>query len=92
MTNYTAQVELHQAGADDYQQLIRAMKRELFVTGNDLQTSGNLTFKRKASIEIKEVIEAVLSAAASTGRKFSFTVMKDKQAEKKPARDRFAWR
>lgn len=90
MTNYIARVELHQAGAEDYRQLIRAMKQERFVTGKDNSTSGNLTFKRRENIEIKEVIDAVIKAAASTGRKFSFTVMKDKLSGKAAARDRLA--
>lgn len=91
MTTFIASVELHQAGAAEYRQLIRAMKKELFVTGKHPSTSGHLTFKRKAAVEIKEVIEAVLRAAASTGKKFSFTVMKDKRADKKTAGNRLAW-
>ncbi|MDF2188235.1 hypothetical protein [Paraflavitalea sp. CAU 1676] len=92
MKYFTAQVELHQAGADDYRQLIRAMKRELFITGHEEGYTGNLTFKRKATVEIKEVIDAVLRAAASTGRRFSFTVMKDKQATPKEERNRWQLR
>lgn len=82
MTNYTTRIELHQAGAEDYRLLIQAMKKASFIAGKDNPPSGNLTFKRKANIEIKEVIDAVVKAAASTGKKFSFTVMKDKQTDR----------
>lgn len=92
MKYFTAQVELHQAGADDYRQLIRAMKQELFDTGQEGSVTGNLTFRRKATVEIKDVIEGVLRAAASTGRRFSFTVMKDKQASRKEERNRWQLR
>lgn len=82
MTNYTTRVELHQAGADDYRILIQAMKKGSFIADKGNQTSGNLTFKRRANIEIKAVIDAVIKAASSTGKKFSFTVMKDKQTHR----------
>ena len=78
MTNFIASVELQQAGAEDYRQLILAMKKRSFIEDKNNKTSGNLTFRRQAKTEIKEVIDAVLNAAASTGKKFSFTVMKDK--------------
>ncbi|NII26966.1 hypothetical protein HB364_17885 [Pseudoflavitalea sp. X16] len=88
MTNFTTRVELHQASAADYRQLILAMKKESFVTGNDKQTSGILTFKRRANVEIKEVIDAVVRAASTTGKKFSFTVMKDKPIDKPDTKHR----
>lgn len=78
MTHFIASVELQQAGAEDYRQLILAMKKRSFIEDKNNKTSGNLTFRRQAKTEIKEVIDAVLNAAASTGKKFSFTVMKDK--------------
>jgi len=86
MTNFIASVELQQAGAEDYKQLILAMKKRSFIEDKNNKTSGNLTFRRQAKIEIKEVIDAVLNAAASTGKKFSFTVMKDKAADNKANR------
>lgn len=76
MNYFTARVELHQAGAADYRHLIRAMKKELFVPRYEAALSGNITFRRRTAEEIAAVIDAVLRAAASTGRKFSFSVMK----------------
>ncbi|WP_276482751.1 hypothetical protein [Paraflavitalea pollutisoli] len=76
MNYFTARVELHQAGAADYRHLIRAMKKELFIPRNEMAQSGNITFRRRTAGEIREVIDALLRAAASTGRKFSFSVMK----------------
>jgi hypothetical protein len=79
MTNYTTRVELHQAGAEDYRILIQALKKGSFIADKNNPTSGNLTFRRRANVEIKTVIDTVVKAASSTGKKFSFTVMKDKQ-------------
>lgn len=82
MTNFTTHVELQQASAADYRQLILAMKKESFIAEKEQELSGNLTFKRRANLEIKEVIDAVVRAASTTGKKFSFTVMKDKPIDK----------
>lgn len=82
MTNYTTRVELHQASVEDYRLLIQALKKGSFIADKNNPTSGNLTFKRRGNIEIKAVIDAVIKAASSTGKKFSFTVMKDKQTHR----------
>lgn len=91
MTNYTTRVELHQASAEDYRQLIRAMKKEAFITGKDGAVTGPVTFKKRGKVEMREVINAVVKAAASTGRKFSFTVMKDKPADRPEYGRKLAW-
>lgn len=80
MNYFTAQVALHEASVAEYRQLIRAMKKELFVTRIREAHSGYVTFRRKTAEEIAAVIDGVLRAASTTGRKFSFSVMKDKQA------------
>jgi hypothetical protein len=90
MTNFIASVELQQAGAEDYKQLILAMKKKSFIADKNNKASGNLTFRRQANIDIKEVIDMVLNAASSTGRKFSFTVMKDKYADNSGKNKRLA--
>jgi hypothetical protein len=88
MTNYTTRVELHQAVEEDYRQLTLAMKNESFIADKSNKTSGSLTFRRQAGLDIKEVINAVQKAASSTGKKFSFTVMKDKSLDKQENRKR----
>ena len=83
MTNYTTRIELHQAGAEDYRKLNNALKKESFMADKNNKTSGNLTFRLRANMDIKAVIDTVLKAASSTGKKYSFTVMKDKPENSK---------
>lgn len=77
-TSFTTRVELHQANEDDYRLLSNKLKKAAFIAAKGNGNVGNLTFRKKANVEIKEVIDAVINAAAATGKKFSFTVMKDK--------------
>jgi hypothetical protein len=89
MTTFTARVELLNAGPKDYDQLQSEMKKETFAAGNKA-SDGHVEFKCKDKDSIREVIDSVLRAASKTGKKFTFTVMKDKQIEKTETRMRFA--
>jgi hypothetical protein len=77
-TSFTTRVELHQANEDDYRLLNNKLKKAAFIAAKGNGNTGNLTFRKKGNVEIKVVIDAVINAAAATGKKFSFTVMKDK--------------
>ena len=90
MNTFTARVELHNANSDDYTSLYTEMQKESFVAANSANPqAGNVEFKIKNRISINEVIDAVVRAAHKTGRKFSFTVMKDKNLDKLESRMRY---
>jgi hypothetical protein len=90
MTTFTARVELLNAGPKDYDRLQSEMKKETFAAAGNKASDGHVEFKCKDKGSIREAIDAVLRAASKTGKKFTFTVMKDKQIEKAESRMRYA--
>ncbi|WP_207510646.1 hypothetical protein [Longitalea luteola] len=89
MNTFTARVELHSANPTDYSNLYNEMQKESFVVAGEKVETGNVEFKSKDKISIRDVIDAVVRAASKTGRKFSFTVMKDKNLDKMESRMRY---
>jgi hypothetical protein len=89
MNTFTARVELHSADSNDYNRLYTEMQKESLVAAGARAESGNIEFKSKERISIREVIDAVVRAASKTGKKFSFTVMKDKNLDKMESRMRY---
>jgi len=89
MSTFTARVELHNANPTDYKKLYAEMQQESLVAAGEKAESGNIEFRSKERISIREVIDAVVRAASKTGKKFSFTVMKDKNLEKLESRMRY---
>jgi hypothetical protein len=89
MNTFTARVELHSANPNDYARLYTEMQQESFVAAGAKAEAGNVEFKSKNRISINEVIDAVVRAASKTGKKFSFTVMKDKNLDKLESRMRY---
>ncbi len=89
MNTFTARVELQNANPDDYTRLYAEMQKESFVAAGAKAQTGNVEFKIKNRISINDVIDAVVRCASKTGRKFSFTVMKDKNLDKLESRMRY---
>ncbi|HEX6426903.1 MAG TPA: hypothetical protein VF008_04420 [Niastella sp.] len=89
MNTFTARVELHNANPDDYTRLYTEMQKESFVAAGAKAEAGNVEFKIKNRTSINEAIDAVVRAASKTGKKFSFTVMKEKNLDKLESRMRY---
>jgi len=89
MTTFTARVELHEANPADYKRLQSEMQREEFTASKNNHDSGSVEFSSKNKASIREVIDATVRAASKTGKKFSFTVMKDKNLEKLESKMRY---
>jgi hypothetical protein len=89
MNTFTARVELQNANPDDYTRLYTEMQKESFVATGAKAQAGNVEFKIKNRISINDVIDAVVRSASKTGKKFSFTVMKDKNLDKLESRMRY---
>lgn len=83
MTTFTARVELQSASPNDYNKLQTELQKEAFTAA-----PGNAEYKCKNKESITDVIDAVVRAASKTGKKFSFTVMKDKNLDKLESRVR----
>lgn len=90
MTTFTARVELLNAGPKDYDRLQTEMKKETFSSAGNLSADGHAEFRCRDKDTIRDVIDAVVRASSKTGRKFTFTVMKDKHIEKAENRVRVA--
>lgn len=78
MTTFIATIQLQQADNKDYQVLDKEMKKENFITGKVGTGIRLAEFSYRGATSIQHVINAVLRAAEKTGKKFSFTVMKEK--------------
>ena len=89
MNTFTARVELHSANPNDYATLYTEMQKESLIASGAKAEAGSVEFKSKNRISINEVIDAVVRAASKTGKKFSFTVMKDKNLDKLESRMRY---
>jgi len=86
MKKYITRVRLKDAGQNDYEKLDSEMEKEHFAKiklqkaaakGNPLQP-GEYSFQ--GGITIQQVTAAAYRAASKTGKKYSFTVMKEKAA------------
>ncbi|WP_205510548.1 hypothetical protein [Longitalea arenae] len=89
MNTFTARVELHSANPNDYNNLYTEMQKESFIAAGEKAETGNVEFKSKDKLSIRDVIDAVVRAASKTGKKFSFTVMRDKNLDKLESRMRY---
>jgi len=85
MPTFITRVELQSASQKDYQKLQEEMKKAAF---KDVKKPGSLRpsiaspleFNRNGNITLLEVTNATARAARKTGRRYSFTVMKEKKA------------
>jgi hypothetical protein len=86
MPNYITKIKLQDAAEQDYDLLVTELKQRSFTAHGGAASEisrpafSQLSaghFIRKGNI-IQEVIDDVLSAARRTGKKFTFTIIKDK--------------
>lgn len=83
MPNFITRIELLAASQKDYQKLEEEMKKASF---KDVKTpqvrkpaiAAPREFNRNGNITLLEVTNATARAARKTGRKYSFTVIKEK--------------
>jgi hypothetical protein len=84
MTRFITTIQLHDAGEADYRKLQTELKKKSFkeVKKHAIKNDGILTrrdeYYQEGNISIQDVTDSVLKAAAATGRKYSFTIMKNK--------------
>jgi hypothetical protein len=83
MAKFITTIRLHDADEKDYEKLKNELEKESFkkesqAKKNKQQPAGNEEYKREGKVTIQDVTKAVLKAVAKTGRKYSFTIIKNK--------------
>jgi hypothetical protein len=84
MPKFTTSIRLQEASEKDYDILSRELKKYLFSPVSDLKpiksgtSNSTFTFNSTSHKSILDTTTAVSNAAASTGKKYSFTVIKEK--------------
>lgn len=82
MARFITTIELHNADEKDYRTLNTELKKESFtenknVKGRKIQP-GKEEYNREGNITLQDVTGAVLRAAGKTGKKYSFTIIRNK--------------
>jgi len=81
MARFITTIELFNADAKDYQTLQSELKKHSF-TRRTLLTGDNLPgkeeYNREGNVSLQDVTHAVLQAAHKTGKKYSFTIIRNK--------------
>lgn len=87
MPTFSTTIQLHNADERDFSVLDNELKKEAFTSdkknvlsyvNNALDNFVNVKYFKHGNLLIQEVIDSVLSAAKKTGKKFSFTVVKNR--------------
>jgi len=81
MPKFITRIELFNASDRDYQQLETEIKKEAFNKSKkkkDQPFSHLDEYYKEGNITIQHVTAAVLNATKKLGKKFSFTIMKEK--------------
>lgn len=87
MPTYSTTIQLHNADEQDFSVLDSELKKNAFTSdkkdvlsyvNNALDNFVNVKYIKHGNLLIQEVIDSVLNAAKKTGKKFSFTVIKNR--------------
>lgn len=83
MPNFITRIELQSATQTDYQKLAEAMKKGHFSTARKSARQKTIPapaeFTRHGNYSLLEVTDAAAKAARSTGKPYSFTVIREKK-------------
>lgn len=83
MARFITTIQLHNADEKDYKTLHAELKKESFTESNRIsgknKVEGKEEFNREGNnITLQDVTDAVLRAASKTGKKYSFTIIRNK--------------
>lgn len=78
MAKYTVHIQLHEAGGPDYDQLQSMLQKARFRFIKRLMPVGTVEFAANTSASIHDLTQHVMRAITRTGKKFSFTILKEK--------------
>ena len=82
ITTFIARIQLQQATVSDYKNLVAEMKKASFTPHKNLPSDATREFIFRGTRVLNDVMANVMKAAVKTGKKFSFTVMKEKQFDR----------
>ncbi len=80
LAKYTAEIQLYDAGSKDFGTLNAELAKESFK--EDKKKKGLLLkeYSLESNISMQEVNTSIFKAASKTGKKYSFTVLRNKHA------------
>lgn len=83
MAKFITTIELHDADEKDYDKLYSELEKESFEKRKHAAKAkehhiGKEEYKREGKVTIQDVTKSVLKAIAKTGKKYSFTIIKNK--------------
>jgi L-rhamnose mutarotase len=84
MARFTTTIQLHNADEKDYQILHTELKKESFKEIRRYSAASSEVrlqkeeYNLEGNITLQDVADAVLRAAAKTGKKYSFTIIRNK--------------
>lgn len=83
MPRFITTIELHDADKADYERLNNELERKSFRSNMSFGKQTEIAvqkreYNREGNITIQEVTDAVVRAAAKTGKRYSFTIIRNK--------------
>ena len=78
MARFITTIQLHDADERDYKQLNNELKKKSFIETKRYESPRKEEYNREGNITLQDVTAAVVSAATRTGRKYSFTIIRNK--------------
>lgn len=78
MARFITTIQLHDADEKDYKKLNNELKKKSFVETRHYTSPRKDEYNREGNITIQDVTAAVVRAASQTGKKYSFTIIKNK--------------
>lgn len=82
MPKFTATIQLHDAGKKDYDTLNTELAKESFkgdkISLGKIKEHLRKEYSREGNLTLQQVTISVSKAASKTGKKYSFTVMRNK--------------
>lgn len=84
MARFTTTIQLHNAQESDYSLLDAALAKSSFRGVHTLRVAGRddlqdkREYNREGNVTIQDVTDAVVKAAVSTGKTYSFTIIRNK--------------
>jgi hypothetical protein len=82
MARFITTIRLHNAAETDYDKLNAELEKQSFrgikTTKKHTDTESKREYNREGNVTLQEVTDAVLKAAEKTGKKYSFTIIRNK--------------
>ena len=86
MARFITTIQLHDADEKDYKQLNNELRKKSFIETKRYESPNNAVgtspvkkeYNREGNITLQDVMAAVVNAAKRTGKRYSFTIIRNK--------------